>query len=483
MPCGVRAGLAALAFLAVAAAPAAGQVGIADPVQQSQAIDQQLSQYRRHYAEVSANEVDLLAQLDVARHAKDAADLELARLDSSVQEAVSAVAAAQQARDAAQTAAADASSQLQAARAEAAAAHEGLRRQAIDAYVGQGRFGVLSATLQPTSQEDALTASYYAELAGGAQASRLATAQATREAATAAESVAAVAAARAASTQTELAQKQTAVQQARDAQAAAQQHATDQVAQEEQLLADLQQQQATYSVQITELQAESQQIATLLRQRAAAAAAVATSAVVKTPLSTKPTGPPRVPVATTAKPAPATPAQPVATTAKPVTTAVPAPAPAPAPTTGQPAVTSYPQDYSTGKPPVSAALTYPLPGAPIVSTFGMRTDPVLNVSLMHEGIDIWAPEGTPIHAAGGGLVIWAGDRHGYGNAVFIDHGNAVVSVYAHQSKVAVSVGQHVGVGDVIGYVGHTGLAAGPHLHFEVRVNGTAYNPLNFVSPR
>ena len=140
-------------------------------------------------------------------------------------------------------------------------------------------------------------------------------------------------------------------------------------------------------------------------------------------------------------------------------------------------------DGSTGKPPVRAALTYPLPGSPIVSTFGMRTDHVLHVSLMHEGIDIWAPEGTPIRAAGAGTVIWAGDRHGYGNAVFIDHGNAVVTIYAHQSKVGVAVGQHVGSGDVIGYIGHTGLAAGPHLHFEVLVNGTAYDPLNFVSPR
>ena len=184
------------------------------------------------------------------------------------QEAVNAVAAAQQARDAARAAAADATTHLQTARAEAAAAHEVLRRQAIDAYVGQGRFGVLSVTLQPTSQEDALTASYYAQLAGGAQASRLEAAQATREAATAAENEAAVAAARAASTETDLTHKQAAVQQARDAQAAAQQHATDEVAQEEQVLADLQQQQSDYSAQITELQAESQQIATLLRQRA-----------------------------------------------------------------------------------------------------------------------------------------------------------------------------------------------------------------------
>src|SRR3954471_16610877 len=99
MPCGVRAGLAALAVLAVAAAPASGQVGIPDPVQQSQTIDRQLSRYRQQYAEVSAGEVDVLARVDAARHAKETADLELARLDSSLQEALTSVAAAQQAHD------------------------------------------------------------------------------------------------------------------------------------------------------------------------------------------------------------------------------------------------------------------------------------------------------------------------------------------------------------------------------------------------
>ena len=129
------------------------------------------------------------------------------------------------------------------------------------------------------------------------------------------------------------------------------------------------------------------------------------------------------------------------------------------------------------------ALSYPMPGWPVVSRFGLRVDPVLHTSFMHEGIDIWAPEGTPIRAAGDGTVVWAGDRHGYGNAVFIDHGRGVVTIYAHQSKVGVAVGQHVGTGATIGYIGHTGLAAGPHLHFEVRVGGVAYDPLNFVSPR
>src|SRR3954469_23005960 len=99
MPCGVRAGLAALAVLAAAAAPAAGQVGVPDPVQQSQAIDGELSRYRHQYADVSAEELELVAHVDAPRQAKVTADLELARLDAAVNEALAAVTTAQQARD------------------------------------------------------------------------------------------------------------------------------------------------------------------------------------------------------------------------------------------------------------------------------------------------------------------------------------------------------------------------------------------------
>src|SRR3954453_14066811 len=221
MPCGVRAGLAALAVLAVAAAPASGQVGIPDPVPQSQTIDRQLSRYRQQYAEVSAGEVDVLARVDAARHAKETADLELARLDSSLQEALTALAAAQQAHAVAAGApAAPPPAAPPTARAEAAAAEDGLRRQALDAYVGQGRFGVLEAVFAPGNDEDRLTAPYSARLAGRVQDERLTTARTTRQAAATAEAAAAEAAATAAATEAELDRARGAAQQARDAQAA-----------------------------------------------------------------------------------------------------------------------------------------------------------------------------------------------------------------------------------------------------------------------
>jgi len=483
VPRGVRAGLAAFAVLVAATAPAAGQVGVSDPGQQSQAIDRQLSQYRQQYAEVSADAVDALARLSSARQAKDAADLELNRRDLDLRDATAALTVAQQARDAAQQAAADAATKLATARATADAAFSALRVDALGAYVGQGRFGALTATLKASSGEDKIAASYYATLAGDTQAGRVSTARAAREAAVAADSAAALTAAAAVSAEATVRDRQAAVQQARDAQAAAQQRAADDVAQEEQSVATLQAQQSSYAAKLDALEVESQAIAATLRQQAAVTTAASGAA--------KPAGPAKSSNPTTTRPPPArTPAPPPAVAPKPTTTAKPAPPPA-APTSAAPApapapapASTFPQDYSLGNPPATGvALTYPLPGFPIVSGFGMRVDPVLNVKRVHEGIDIWAPEGTPIHAAGGGTVTWAGPRNGYGNAVFVSHGSGVVTVYAHQSRVGVAVGQHVGTGDVIGYVGHTGLAAGPHLHFEVRINGTAYDPLKFVSPR
>ncbi|MCU1448581.1 MAG: metalloendopeptidase-like rane protein [Acidimicrobiales bacterium] len=125
-------------------------------------------------------------------------------------------------------------------------------------------------------------------------------------------------------------------------------------------------------------------------------------------------------------------------------------------------------------------LSVPIPGAPITSGFGPRVHPIYGDVRMHTGIDFGASSGTPIRAAADGTVVSAGPLGGYGNATVIDHGNGLATLYGHQSSIIVSPGQHVSRGQVIGYVGCTGLCTGPHLHFEVRVRGTPVDPMQYL---
>lgn len=122
--------------------------------------------------------------------------------------------------------------------------------------------------------------------------------------------------------------------------------------------------------------------------------------------------------------------------------------------------------------------------AGITSGFGYRRHPIFKTSRFHSGIDFGARSGTPIHAADGGRIIQAGWQGGYGKVVIINHGSKsgrnLSTLYGHMSSVAVSIGQQVSKGQVIGYVGSTGYSTGPHLHFEVRDNGRPVNPLGFL---
>ena len=137
----------------------------------------------------------------------------------------------------------------------------------------------------------------------------------------------------------------------------------------------------------------------------------------------------------------------------------------------------------SGQPPPPSGhgvLGVPIPGAPVTSGFGPRVHPIFSDARMHTGVDFGAGEGTPIKASADGVVVSAGAQGGYGNATIIDHGNSLATLYAHQSRMAVSAGQSVKRGQVIGYVGHTGYATGPHLHFEVRVDGTPVDPMKYL---
>ncbi|HET6905979.1 MAG TPA: M23 family metallopeptidase, partial [Rhodanobacteraceae bacterium] len=119
------------------------------------------------------------------------------------------------------------------------------------------------------------------------------------------------------------------------------------------------------------------------------------------------------------------------------------------------------------------------------STFGMREHPILDRMRMHKGVDYAAPMGTPIYAAGDGVIKFRGVKHGYGNFIIIQHNKDISTAYGHMSRFA--AGEHVGdrvrQGQIIGYVGMTGLATGPHLHYEFRVDGVQRNPLTVTLPK
>jgi murein DD-endopeptidase MepM/ murein hydrolase activator NlpD len=114
------------------------------------------------------------------------------------------------------------------------------------------------------------------------------------------------------------------------------------------------------------------------------------------------------------------------------------------------------------------------------SGYGMRRHPVLGTTRLHAGIDIAAPTGTAIRASASGTVVTAGSMRGYGNTVIIDHGGGFSTLYGHCSRLYVRSGQRVNQGDRIAAVGSTGLSTGPHLHFEIRINGRPVNPASYL---
>ena len=130
----------------------------------------------------------------------------------------------------------------------------------------------------------------------------------------------------------------------------------------------------------------------------------------------------------------------------------------------------------------TGSMMWPCPSChTITSPFGWRYHPIYQTQKYHSGVDIGASYGATIVAADGGTIITAGSVSGYGNCVVINHGNGITTLYGHMSSIAVRVGQKVSKGQTIGYVGSTGNSTGPHLHWEVTVNGVRQNPLNYAT--
>jgi murein DD-endopeptidase MepM/ murein hydrolase activator NlpD len=133
---------------------------------------------------------------------------------------------------------------------------------------------------------------------------------------------------------------------------------------------------------------------------------------------------------------------------------------------------------------IGGKIGWPAPGYyKVTSPYGYRTHPILKKKKLHTGIDIAVPSGTGIIAANAGKVIYAGYFGGYGNTIIIDHGGKISTLYAHNSKLLVKVGDEVEKGKVITKAGSTGLSTGPHLHFEVRENGQHVDPMKYLTSK
>ena len=132
--------------------------------------------------------------------------------------------------------------------------------------------------------------------------------------------------------------------------------------------------------------------------------------------------------------------------------------------------------------PAVAAPRMPLIAGRLSSGFGLRVHPLLAAVRMHSGVDLAAPAGSPIFATDSGRISSAGWQGGYGLAVAIEHPGGMQTRYGHMSRMAVIAGQRVEKGQIIGFVGSTGISTGPHLHYEVRIRGQAINPLSMMAP-
>lgn len=139
-----------------------------------------------------------------------------------------------------------------------------------------------------------------------------------------------------------------------------------------------------------------------------------------------------------------------------------------------------PETESTVQPAISIPSRNPLEKARLTSGYGMRKHPVLGRRKAHKGIDLAAPTGTPVYATADGIVSKAKWFSSYGLYISIDHSADMETRYAHLSKLAVEAGERVEKGDLIGYVGSTGRSTGPHLHYEVRIDGVAVDPMPYM---
>jgi murein DD-endopeptidase MepM/ murein hydrolase activator NlpD len=423
----------AVAVLVAGSPPVAAQRAPKPP------LDEQIRSARQAALEASAEEERLLSQIQASATRKKDLDAKVAALDAEVKAAQREVDAAQTRLSSLEAQERAAQARLSEALAALAVAKEQLARQAIAAYTGQTEATrYIDVALRSRNMAELVAKREYIKAVAGSQTETVATTERLRDEVQDLRDRMERSRAAAQGQRDVVAVQRNRVQSQRSTQAVAAADVAAEIDRGEKLKGEAEARKEEFEAKADALQRESDAIAATLRQRAAAQATARGNQAAPAP---------RGGAAPSGGAAPAAPSS--------------GAAPAPAPARG-------------------GRLAHPVPGAPLTSGFGYRIHPIYGTSRLHAGVDFGAATGTAIRAAESGTVVSAGSQSGYGNATVIDHGNGLATLYGHQSSIGVSTGQAVTRGQVIGRVGCTGACTGPHLHFEVRRNGTPVDPMGYL---
>ena len=434
-----------VAVLLVAVTLLSGAAGAQTSSDKSK-VDQQIDATKKQVDTASAEEQRLLGLIESSTARKTALDAKVATIDGQI-------ATVQRQLDAAQSKLAALEAQqrvtegrLVEAREALNAAKEELGRQAIAAYTGQSEAAsYASMLLHASSLGDLASKRSYMRAVIGSQTDAIAATERLRDEVGDLGKQLDTSRADAQGQRDVVVGQRASLQSGRNAQTAARAEVQAEISQTDALRREVLARKDEFEEQLEDLEDESAAIAETLRRRQAEAAAAAAAAARAATTTTT--------VAGVAGAVPSAGSGSVPTTAPSTAAAAPAKAP--------------------------GRLLTPVPGAPVTSPFGYRIHPIYGTSRLHTGIDYGASEGTPIRASADGVVVSAGWFGGYGNATIIDHGGGIATLVGHQSSMSVSAGGKVTQGQTIGRVGCTGDCTGPHVHFEVRVNGDPVNPAGY----
>jgi murein DD-endopeptidase MepM/ murein hydrolase activator NlpD len=423
----VRRRLFALMVTFVTAFPAfSGGLAGAQTAADKDKVDQQRKAAQKQVDTASAEEQRLLGLIDESTARRRELDAKVAAFDGQIAAVQAKVDAAQSRLTALEAQQREVEGKLAERAAALAAAKQELVRQAIAAYTGQSEAASYAAMLLHSSDMgDLASKRSYMRAVVGSQSDAIARAEHLKDEVADLGKQVEASKVQAQSQRDVVTAQRATLQTSRDAQAGARAAVQGEIATNDKLRSEVVSRKEEFETQVENLERESAAIAETLRRRAAEAAAAAAAAAAN-------------PSSGAGGPA----------------AAVPSKAP--------------------------GRLQLPVPGAPVTSPYGPRVHPIYGTVRIHTGIDYGADTGTAIHAAADGVVISAGWYGGYGNATIVDHGGGLATLYGHQSAMLVSGGQKVTAGQVIGRVGCTGACTGPHLHFEVRVDGDPVDPMGYL---